>query len=65
MSNEELEKDELLTDKEAAEILKVSARTVQRLRLKKKLKSVKVTAKISRISRKHVQDYIKTQSRAA
>lgn len=50
--------DDLLTDKEAAKILKVSPRTVQRLRLSKKIKSVRVTSKLSRIDRKEVLRYI-------
>lgn len=57
------ENDNLLTDEEAAVILKVSPRTVQRLRLSKKLRSVRVTSKISRIDRKEIRRYI--ESRAA
>jgi excisionase family DNA binding protein len=53
----------LLSDKEAAVILKVSPRTVQRLRLAKKIKSVRVTSKISRIHPKEIERYV--QSRAA
>lgn len=55
--------DDLLTDEEAAAILKVSPRTVQRLRLSKKIKSVYVTSKLSRIDRREIQRYI--DSRAA
>jgi excisionase family DNA binding protein len=56
--SEEIKDNELLTDKEVAQLLKVSWRTVQNLRLEKKIKSVKLTAKISRIRPEHVKEYI-------
>lgn len=55
----------LLEDEEAAVLLKVSARTVQRLRLKKKIKSVRITSKISRIKVAHVKEYLRKLERAA
>lgn len=55
----------LLEDEEAALLLKVSARTVQRLRLKKKIKSVRITSKISRIKVAHVKEYLRKLERAA
>jgi excisionase family DNA binding protein len=65
--SEEIKDNELLTDQEAAKLLKVSARTVQRLRLKDKLKPVYVTAKAVRVKRSDVEAYIQSggQKRAA
>jgi excisionase family DNA binding protein len=54
--------NELLTDEEAAKLLKVSPRTVQRLRLAKKIKSVKVTSKISRIDRNEIKRYVERRA---
>jgi excisionase family DNA binding protein len=63
--SELLNEDELLTDEEAAKLLKTSSRTVQRLRLAKKIKSVYVTSKTVRLQRSDVEAYIEQRKRAA
>jgi helix-turn-helix protein len=58
----QLADDKPLTDEEVAGILEVSPRTVQRLRLSKKLKSVRITSKISRITVKQVKEYLRQKA---
>jgi excisionase family DNA binding protein len=58
----EIKDDANYTDKEVAEILKVSPRTAQRLRLARKLPSVRVTSKIKRVRGKDLKKYLAAQA---
>lgn len=53
-----IDPEKLLTDEEAAAILNVSPRTVQRLRLSKKIKVRRITSKIKRIKGADLKAYI-------